>query len=74
MSPSTMHRYSCGQHVSISDRRDLGASWGGGFRVTEVVPLVETVQRYWVESMGGTIRRLVDEQQLSALVTISLIL
>ena len=63
-------RYSSGQHVTVSDRRDVGPHWSGGFRVTQVLPQGGAAPRYRVTSTGETISRLADEHQLSAAFTL----
>jgi hypothetical protein len=66
MSSNANHRYTCGQHVTVADRRDVEPNWSGGFRVTELLPYVGDVPRYRIASTGGTISRVAKEHQLSA--------
>jgi hypothetical protein len=71
MSSNANHRYACGQHVTVTDPRDVEPNWSGGFRVTELLPQAGDVPRYRIASTGGTITRVAEEHQLSSSFTIT---
>lgn len=64
--PTCASRFGSGQHVTLSDRRDVEATWNGGYRVVEVLTPTRDglAPRYRVLSTGGAHGRSVDEDQL----------
>lgn len=64
------HRFSCGQHVTFSDKRYLGPSWSGAYVVVKHLPSGEGMPRYQIKSTGETYSRAAFENQLTTLLEI----
>ncbi|PVE21485.1 hypothetical protein DC522_26440 [Microvirga sp. KLBC 81] len=64
------HLYSCGQHVTFSDKRFLGSAWSGDFVIIRHLPSGDEAPRYEIKSIGEVYSRVAYENQLATSFTI----
>lgn len=66
----SVHLYSCGQHVTFSDKRFLGSAWSGDFVIIRHLPSGDEAPRYEIKSIGEAYSRVAYENQLATPFTI----